>query len=162
MPLNLRYHIRIRKILLHNTQGHTILELVLAISITLILASLILAAYLIIVKEFQIHSSRANTVMEALVVKKKMDSYCQKIRKVTATYKMSLEYQDYYSNQIHSISFNKNTLQQNNKVIIKKLKNFSYTLSPRKSAAGKALLLWEIDLESGFWLGGACEVYTDL
>lgn len=156
----MRNHMVIKKILekLNNKAqkcGHTLMELMIAISIISILVPLIFMAYLSIYKQFKYNTNKADRVMETVVIKKKIDRLITDIENVNSTYKTSFGYFGNRDNKTHLLSFRGNTLCIDNKIKINKVKTFNYLITEKKSASGRHLLLWEVILESGNWIAGA-------
>ena len=141
--------------------GHTLMELMIAISVVAILVPLIFAAYLMIYKQFKFSTKKAEKVINTVVVKTKIDKLFKDIEDIKSTYKTSFEYSGNTDSKSHLVSHRSNTLYLDNKVTIKKVKSFKYSISEKKSASGRHLLLWEAVLENGNWIAGARVVGFD-
>lgn len=138
--------------------GTTVIELMTAITIMLIISSMIFAAYLTIFKEFNFFTRKSDKVMTAIITKKKVDAILEEIGTVTGAYKTSLEYLDIENNKEHSLTYRSNALYRDNIVQVKDLKSFSYIVPEEQSYNGRKLLLWEAVLLNDYWIGGAREV----
>lgn len=143
-----------------NKKGHTIIELITAISVTLIISTMIFAAYLAIFKEFNFFTRKADAVMETVVTKKKMDALFSDIKTVSAVYKTTLEYIG-KNNKKHILTFRNGSLFLDNARKIDKLNNFTYSVSEKQGAIGRYLLLWDVVLSNKHWIGGAKEVIQE-
>ena len=128
-----------------------------AISITLIISTMIFAAYLTIFKEFNFFTRKAVAVMETVVAKKKMDALFSDIRTVSAVYKTTLEYMG-NNNKKHILTFRNGSLLLDNTQKTGNLNSFTYSVSEKQGANGRYLLLWETVLLNKHWIGGAIEV----
>lgn len=136
-----------------NKKGHTIIELITAISVTLIISTMIFAAYLAIFKEFNFFTRKAEAVMETVVAKKKLDALLSDIKTVSAVYKTTLEYIG-NNNKKHILTFRNGSLFLDNAKKIDKLNNFSCSISEKQGVSGKYLLLWDAVLLNKHWIGG--------
>lgn len=139
-------------------KGFTIIEVIIAICITTIISTLIFAAYLTIFKQFKVFTQRADKVMETVLAKKKIDALFKDVKMITGVYKTTLEYSNYKDKNNHILSFRSNALYKDNKIGVKGIKIFEYSVSEKKTKTGKNLLLWETVLLNGYWIGGAGEV----
>ncbi len=139
--------------------GHTLMELIIAISVTSILAPLVFSAYLTVYKEFKLHTRRAQNVFETVVRKGEIDRTVKEINSIGATYKHSFEFRRGGEEETHRLSVKNNSLYINAEKRVSDIATFSYTLSDRKTANNKSLMLWEAELTNGFWVGGAKMVF---
>lgn len=138
--------------------GHTLLELVIAITVTLIISSLLFAAYLVIIKDFHFYNRKANDVLNTVVLKKKMDGMISECAVITEAFKTSFEFTDASAGNRHTVAFRNDILYMDNKPVITELKSFDYSISDKTANNGKKLLLWEMSLRNGSWIAGAAEV----
>lgn len=138
--------------------GHTTIELILAMTITVSLSGLIFSAYLTIFKGFKLYTQRADNAMNAILLKKSLDKLFEEIHTVKSTYKHSFTFYTESKDKENHLKHQNNTFFLNNKSIIKNVRYFSYYISDKETKSGKRLLYWEILLKNGQWLGGAKEI----
>ncbi len=140
-----------------NPTGTTVIELIIAVSVALIISTMVLAAYLIIFKEFNLFTRKADAVMETIVLKKKIDALFTDVMTVTEKYKTTMEYTDSENND-HVLTFRNGSIYLGNTVKTSGLKSFNYSISEKRGAGGRYLLLWDAVLVNKHWIGGAKEV----
>lgn len=144
-----------------NKTGHTVIELITAIVITLIILPLIFSAYLTIFKGFNLFTRKADNVMETVVKKKKIDALFSDIKTVSGAYKTTLEYLDKENNEKRILSFRNNAFYVGNRIEIDGISKFDYSISDKPARNGKNLLLWETVLLNNHWIGGVREVISE-
>lgn len=141
--------------------GATFIELMIAMTVTILISGYLFFAYLSIYKGFLHANIRANRVMETLNIKNKIDHIFKDISIIKTANEASFDYSNSTDNDPHSIVFRNNNLMKDAQVEVHSLKKFTYSISDKKTVNNKYLLLWDAILTSGIWIGGAAEVLKE-
>lgn len=129
--------------------GFTLLELIIAISVSGIVLTLLLAVFTDVGKWFALQNVRADTVRKMLITKKKID---RELFKMDYIHSWSAERVTFGINSYDSsivVDVRNGVMHRNTEQICSGLKKFEFEFYQNK------ILFWESELESGGWIGGA-------
>jgi hypothetical protein len=143
-----------KKLLCHNS-GHTLMELVMAIAVTGMLALVILAAYTSIAKTFAWHSRQAAQLRSMTLAKAELDAVFGSIQKCRIISPSVLEYTILSDSSFVALSFRSDTLFDAWSGAKIPCQEFGVRLHPQKMPDGRQVFAWHTLLDKNRWIGGA-------
>jgi prepilin-type N-terminal cleavage/methylation domain-containing protein len=133
--------------------GVTIIELLVAMSVSAIVITLSFTVFSDLLKGFMFQKSRAQTSGDMIVAKKQIDGCLAGIISIKEYSDKAIACMKADVDTFVAIRFVKDSLCIENKAVCRKLKDFTFTLI--KKDAGPWTLLWNAHLKHGDWFGGA-------
>jgi Tfp pilus assembly protein PilE len=149
--------------LLKNKSGATLIELVVTVAAAGILAVLVFAFYINVIKGFWSQARKSEGVKEMIVTRAKINKEFGRIATVTAMRNGSF---DYIANRENGASrvasravFKNKMLMASNDTIAGGLDSFVCSvMTPVDHKTGQGLLLWEARIGKDRWIAGAKEI----
>ena len=134
--------------------GYTLVELLVAISLGLFVATLIFAAYTDMFKGFRKQAQRADRIRTMVLIKQKLDRSLRTADVLTTVSTRKLTYTERGNQSEHTIAFHDSTIYRDNTVLESNVRDFTFTASDERTEQGFRLVRWEALLDHGGWVGG--------
>lgn len=139
----------------NNTQGFTLVELMVSIMLAMFVVTLILSTYTSLFKGVRLQARRADTVREMINLRHQMTRSLDSIESVLQVTPDKIMFtKKPQGNVEHIISFHDSTLFVDGKTIGSKMKQCVFIASDKKSVDNVRCVEWECLLKNGGWVGG--------
>jgi prepilin-type N-terminal cleavage/methylation domain-containing protein len=135
----------------NSSSGFTLLELIIASSISSIVLVFILTLFSDTTKGIAFQNKRSKKVEMMILYKKRIETALDKFQEIKSISQISCEGID-DSNSTISIIFTNNTLAFKNSVLCTDIDKFKF--EAENSCGNKTVLLWECTLKNSGWIGG--------
>lgn len=151
----------------NDSNGATLIELIVAMVVTSIISVIALGFLSTVIKGFWKNNKASETVKEMISTKAIVEGKLKAIGTVVSWRKEGIDYLSSYSAQTQSADsartmvFKDSSLLDNNVVFAKGLEDFSFsviTVGNNQSGQNKGLLVWDATIGNNGWIGGAEEI----
>jgi hypothetical protein len=134
--------------------GVTLLELLVAIGVSIIVVTLSFTVFSDLLRGFVFQKNRALSIGEMVLAKKQIDQCLSDIAFIKECTDRSITCKKNDADAFVTIRLLKDSLCVGNKAACRQLKDFTFSLV-KKSRVGPWVLLWNAQLKKSNWFGGA-------
>lgn len=138
-----------------NQTGHTLVELMIAITVTSLVAAAVFAAYLGMYRQFSTHTARSEKVFAMVNAKTKMDGLFNGRITIKEYRKDKVVFLSDQKKGEQVLELKNNTLLYNGTNVIPDVERFSTAENDKTDKNGYTILDYEIFISGGGWVGGA-------
>lgn len=141
-----------------DARGVTLIELVLAITISAIVVSMVFFTYISIFKGYKSHTVQSQHVMELVVTRKKLDKLFSEVGAVETVEPSRIVYvPSSQASGTSTIAWTSRKLLRGSEESGIALKDMAFRHQTLEGASS-GVLLWEGHTSAGLWVGGGCVV----
>jgi prepilin-type N-terminal cleavage/methylation domain-containing protein len=138
--------------------GYTLVELIVAITLGLFVATLIFAGYTDLFKGFRLQARRAENVRDMIHIQREIDGALKTAEVLTLVSTRKIVFLDRQSRKEHTIEFHDSTVFRDAAAVQKHVRDFVFTASEKKSEQGFRIVKWEALLAHNAWAGGVAVI----
>jgi prepilin-type N-terminal cleavage/methylation domain-containing protein len=144
-----------------NDYGVTLIELLIAITVSAFVVSGALLLYVNVSKGFWKHKENAEKVREMIVAKIKIDAAIANLGKIETYTTTGFSAWSAHADSLIEFTFTSDTLFASKKPVAFGMKTFMVEMIQNNTTeqTGVALLQWEAEMTKGGWIGGSRAVY---
>ena len=144
-----------------NNRGVTLIELIVAITVSAFVVSGALLMFVNVSKGFWKHKENAEKVREMIVAKKKIDAAISGLGKIETYTTTGFSAWSAHADSLIEFTFARETLFASKKPVAFDMKTFKIEMIQNNTTeqTGLALLQWESEMTKGGWIGGSRAVY---
>ncbi|MBD3390627.1 MAG: prepilin-type N-terminal cleavage/methylation domain-containing protein [Chitinivibrionales bacterium] len=135
-------------------RGHTLLELVVAIAVAALVSGLVFASYTAVQGAFRRHAIKAEGVQRMVVARAGISRVLRSIGTVEHMAPKAITFVEREDSVSRTLECRDSTLYLDNQPLVDRVVQCGFSMTGT-SHSGEKLIMWEIVLDGGKWLGGA-------
>ena len=134
--------------------GYSLVELIVAISLGLFVATLIFTGYTGLFKGFRLQAQRAENIRAMVMARGAVDKATKNSEALVLHGPEKIVFIRRGSRAEHTLEFRDSSIIYDNRVIAEQVRSMEFDVSEKKSAHGFLLVCWEALLKRNAWVGG--------
>jgi hypothetical protein len=138
--------------------GVTLLELLIAISVTMIVITLAFGVFTDIFKGFWFQKNHAKQVREMVVAKQWIESGLKNITRIDQSTDKSISFYRSNSDSLMTMQFSGDSVCLGKQKLCRGFSEFSFELIRKNDSPNRRMLFWHGILKQDGWIGGAIEI----